>query len=71
MRRDKRWFGPMPSLWTAIVPVSWEGYVVTVALIVSLPLLKLVGDPVRAAIAFSLIVVAYGAIVWLSWGPDP
>ena len=71
MPRDKRWFGPMPALWKAAVPVSWEGYVVTIAFVMSLPLLKLAGDPIRASIAFTLIVVAYGAIVWLTWGPDP
>ena len=70
-RPNKRWFGPMPSFGKAIVPVSWEGYAVTVALLLGFGLLKLVGDPLRRAIALALIVAAYGAVVFLTWGNDP
>ena len=33
MRRNKPWFGPMPAIGKLIVPVSWEGYAVTLAFV--------------------------------------
>ena len=72
VRRDKPWFGPMLSIGKVIVPVSWEGYVVTIALLVGMVLLKLyVHDPIRGSIAFGLMIAAYLAIVLLTWSKDP
>jgi peptidoglycan/LPS O-acetylase OafA/YrhL len=51
--------------------VSWEGYAVTVALVLGMGLLKWVDDPVRRAIALALLVAAYGAVVFLTWSNDP
>jgi peptidoglycan/LPS O-acetylase OafA/YrhL len=50
--------------------VSWEGYAVTVALVLGVGLSKLEADPVRRAIALALMVAAYCAVVFLTWG-DP
>ena len=47
MRRNKPWFGPIPSIGKAIIPVSWEGYVVTVAFVLGMGLLTLEGDLTR------------------------
>ena len=71
MRRNKPWFGPMPSVWKVAVPLCWEGYAVTVAFVLALGLMKLVDDPIRRAIAMALLVAAYGAIVCLTWSSDP
>lgn len=75
MRRDKPWFGPMrwtpsPLFWKPISPVSWEGWTVTVALIAGLVSLKLEPDPIRRGLAFSLMVVAYGVVVALTWADE-
>jgi hypothetical protein len=70
VRRDKPWFGPMRSIWKAAVPVSWEGYAVTVAFLLGFMLMRLVADLNRRAIATALLVAAYGAIVFLTW-EDP
>lgn len=70
VRRDKPWFGPIPSIGKAICPVSWEGYAVTVALLLGMLLLGLEGDLTRRSIAIALLASAYGAIVILTWG-DP
>ncbi len=70
MRRDKPWFGPIPSIGKAICPVSWEGYAVTVAFVLGLVLLALEGDPNRRAIAMALLAAAFCAVVVLTWG-DP
>ena len=71
VRRNKPWFGPIPSIGKAIVPVSWEGYAVTGALLVGIVLLPLVGDRQREIIAFTLLVAAYCAVVFLTWSNDP
>ena len=71
MRRYKPWFGPIPSIGKAVVPVSWEGYAVTVAFVLGLGLLKLVDDPVRRSIALALLIASYGAVVFLTWSNDP
>ena len=72
MRRDKPWFRPMPSIGKMIVPVSWQGYVLTIALLLGMALLKVyVHDVVRAAIAFWLMIAAYLAIAYLTWSKDP
>ena len=71
MRRNKPWFGPIPSIGKAICPVSWEGYAVTVALVVGVGLLRLVDDPARRTIAFALLVGAYCAVALLTWSNDP
>ena len=70
MRKDKPWFGPMRSLWKAAVPVSWEGYTVTVAFLLGMILLGLESDPTRRSIAIALLVAAYFAVVCLTW-EDP
>ena len=61
----------MPSIGKAIIPVSWEGYAVTVALVLGLGLLKWVDDLPRRSIALVLLVAAYGAVVFLTWSNDP
>lgn len=71
MRRNKPWFGPIPSIGKAMCPVSWEGYAVTVAFLLGMVLLKLVDDVARRAIAMTLLAAAYGAIVVLTWSRDP
>jgi hypothetical protein len=72
VRRNKPWFGPMLSIGKVIVPVSWEGYVVSLALLLGIVLLKLYAhDTVRGAIAFALMVAAYVALVFLTWSKDP
>ena len=60
----------MPWIGKAMVPVSWEGYAVTVAFVLGLGLLKLVDDLNRRAIAVALLVAAYGVIAFLTWD-DP
>ncbi len=73
MRRsgeDRPWFGPAPRLLKAAAPLTWEGWTVTVAFLMGLMLMRLVEDPLRRAIATGLVVLAYGAIVCLTWG-DP
>jgi hypothetical protein len=75
MRRDKPWFGPTrwtpsPWFWRPIVPVSWEGYAVTVALVLGMALLRLEGDATRRSIAIVLLAAAFCAIVVLTWS-DP
>jgi hypothetical protein len=61
----------LPSIGKAVVPVSWEGYAVTVAFVLGLGLSRLAPDPIRRAIAMALIVAAYGAVVILTWeNPD-
>ena len=70
MRKDKPWFGPMRSIWKAAVPVSWEGYTVTVAFLLGMILLGLESDPTRRSLAIALLVVAYFAVVCLTW-EDP
>lgn len=60
----------MRSIGKATVPLTWQGYAVTVALVLGFGLLRLEADLVRRAIATALVVVAYGAIVVLTWG-DP
>ena len=71
MRRNKPWFGPMPYIGKAICPVSWEGYAVTVALVVGVGLMRFVDDPVRRVIALTLVVGAYCAVLLLTWSKDP
>ena len=56
--------------WKPIMPVSWEGYAVIVALLLGMALLRLEGDPVRRAIATVLLAAAFCAIVALTWD-DP
>jgi hypothetical protein len=56
--------------WRVIVPVSWEGYAVTAALLLGMALLKLEGDPTRRGIAIALLAAAFCTIVVLTWG-DP
>jgi cobalamin synthase len=61
----------MPSIGKAIIPVSWEGYAVTVAFVLGfVGLIKFVANPIRGPIALTLWVAAYGAIVFLTW-EDP
>lgn len=71
VRRNKPWFGPIPSIGRAICPVSWEGYLATVALVLGLALLKFVDDNTRRAIAAALLAAAYVAVVFLTWSRDP
>lgn len=71
MRGNKPWFGPIPSIGKAIIPVSWEGYAVTIALVLGIGLLKLETDPIRRAIALALLAAAYGLVVFLTWSNDP
>jgi asparagine N-glycosylation enzyme membrane subunit Stt3 len=71
VRRNKPWFGPLPSIGKAVIPVSWEGYAVTVAFVLGLGLLKLVDDLPRRTIAMALLAAAYGAVVFLTWRNDP
>jgi drug/metabolite transporter (DMT)-like permease len=68
LRRNKPWFGPIPSIGKAIIPVSWEGYAVTVAFVVGLGLLPLESDPTRRSIALALLAAAYCVVVILTWG---
>ena len=51
-------------------PISWEGYVVTVAFVLSMGLINLEGDLTRRSIAAALLVAAFCAVVVLTWG-DP
>jgi hypothetical protein len=67
---DKPWFGPIRSIGKAIVPLTWQGYGLTVALFLGFGLLRLEADLIRRSIAMALVVVAYGAVVILTWG-DP
>ena len=60
----------MRSFGKAAVPLTWQGYVVTVAFLLGFGLLRLEADLVRRSIATALVVVAYGAIVILTWD-DP
>ena len=60
----------MPSLGKAIVPVSWEGYAVTVAFLLGFGLLRVEPDLVRRSIALVLLIAAYFAVVILTWD-DP
>lgn len=70
MRRNKPWFGPIPSIGKAVIPVSWEGYVVTLAFVLGLGLLQLEVDRIRRSIAMALIIAAYAVVVFLTW-EDP
>jgi hypothetical protein len=60
----------MRSIWKVAVPVSWEGYAVTVAWFLGMSLLQLEGDLARRSIAITLLVAAYGVIIFLTWA-DP
>jgi disulfide bond formation protein DsbB len=53
-----------------MIPLCWEGYAVTIALVLGFGLLQLEGDPARRAIAMALLVAAYGAVVFLTWSND-
>jgi multisubunit Na+/H+ antiporter MnhC subunit len=53
-----------------MVPLRWQGYAITFAFLLGLGLLRLEADLVRRSIATALVVVAYGAVVILTWG-DP
>jgi peptidoglycan/LPS O-acetylase OafA/YrhL len=70
VRREKPWFGPIPSIGKAICPVSWEGYAVTVAFLLGMLLLGLESDLIRRSLALALLAAAYCALVILTWG-DP
>ncbi len=69
--RNRRWFGPMPSILKLAVPVSWEGYAVTVVFVLGFAPLKMVDDPIRRAIAMALWMTGYCAVVFLTWSNDP
>jgi hypothetical protein len=60
----------MRSFGKAIIPLTWQGYAVTVAFLLGLGLLRLEADLARRSIATALVVVAYAAVVILTWG-DP
>jgi hypothetical protein len=60
----------MTGFRSPIWPRTWQGVAVTLGLVAGLVMLKLEPDRPRGAIAFALIVVAYGAIVYLTWGRD-
>jgi hypothetical protein len=51
-------------------PCSWEGWAVTLALLLGMGLLQLESDPTRRAIAMVLVVAAYCAVVIMTWA-DP
>jgi hypothetical protein len=70
VRRNKPWFGPIPFLGKGFVPVCWEGCAVTVAFGLGLGLLTMVRAPIQRSVAMALVVVAFGAIVLLTW-EDP
>ena len=61
----------MPLLWKVASPVSWEGWAVSIALLLGMGLLRLVEDPLRRSIALALLFAAYGAVVFLTWSKDP
>ena len=70
MRPNKPWFGPIPFLWKAVSPISWEGWTVTIAFLLGMGLLRVEPDLTRRSIALALVAAAFSAIVILTWG-DP
>jgi hypothetical protein len=60
----------MTGFRSPIWPRSWQGIAVTLALVAGFVMLKLEPHRTQGAIAFALIVVAYGVIVYLTWGRD-
>ena len=71
LRRNKPWFGPIPSLGKLVCPVSWEGYAATVVFVLGIGASKQVEDPTWRAVALALVAAGYCAVVLLTWDRDP